>query len=48
MISKKIVREKELLIQEHPESYQIVGISNKTFMPSKQITKQTKLIKLIL
>ena len=48
MILERTVREKDLLVQEHPEPYQIVGISSKTFMPGKQITKRTKPIELIL
>ena len=48
MISKKMVQEKELLVQEYPKPYQIIDINNKMLMPGKQITKQTKLIKLIL
>ena len=48
MISKKTVQENDLLIQEYPKPYQIIGISDKTLMPGKQITKQTKPIKLIL
>ena len=48
MISKKMVQENYLLVQEYPEPYQIIGISGKIFMPGKQIIKRTKLIKLIL
>ena len=48
IISKRIVREKELLVQEYPKSYQIIGISGKTLIPGKQITKRTKPIELIL
>ena len=48
MISERIVREKELLVQKHPRPYQIIDISGKTFMLGKQITKRTKLIELML
>ena len=43
-----MVQENNLLIQEYPEPYQIIGISGKIFMPGKQIIKRTKLIELIL
>ena len=48
MILEKTVREKELLVQKHPKPYQIIGISGKTFIPGKQVTKRTKPIELIL
>ena len=48
MISKRIVREKELLVQKYLKPYQIIGINGKTLMPGKQITKRTKPIELIL
>ena len=48
IISKRTVQRNKLLVQQYPEPYQIVGISNKIFMPGKQVIKQTKLIKLIL
>ena len=39
MISERIVQKNDLLVQEYSEPYQIVGISGKTFMLGKQITK---------
>ena len=48
MILERTVREKDLLVYEYPEPYQIVGISGKMLMPGKQVTKRTKLIKLML
>ena len=48
MISKRIVREKDLPVHKYLEPYQIIDISGKMLMPGKQVTKRTKPIKLML